>query len=100
MLQAQRSPITEEEAARIKSWLMSGAAIRLRELVLAEVAAQQVKAVQAMSDLKAFPNQQADIDAAVERIATLRSFLEVLSDFTKNPSQLAGTEIKVSSAQL
>lgn len=100
MLLVQRSHITEEEAARIKGLLMSGTAIRLRELVLAEIASQQIRAIHAMGDLKAFPNVQADINQALERIATLRTFLDVMSDFTNNPSQLAGTEIKVSSAQL
>lgn len=100
MLQVQRSPITEEEAARIKGWLVSGTAMRLHELVVAEVAARHIEVVQAMADLNAFPNRQADIDQAMDRIATLRTFLSVMDELTQNPSQLADIEVKVSSVRL
>lgn len=99
MLQVQRNPITEEEASRIKGFLLSGTAQRLRQLMIAEMAAEQARAVVAMSDLKDFPNKKADIDQAIERVALLRSVVATLDDFTNNPSQLADTEVKVGIGQ-
>lgn len=94
MLQCRRNNIGPQEANDLLNWLRSPQAVSFRNLLSAEVAAQQVAAINAAVDKEEFPNREIDRADALRIIQELRACLKVMEDYTKHPEKLAFVEIE------